>query len=58
MSIISMFQGGFASRKNWLTPLDVVLRDLPDHPINKITELFPQNWRTPIYSPLIVHPLH
>ncbi len=46
MPIISMFQGG-ARRKNWLTPLDVVLRDLPDHPINKITELFPQNWRTP-----------
>ncbi|NUM68373.1 transposase domain-containing protein [candidate division KSB1 bacterium] len=24
-----------------------ILNRLPDHPINKIAELLPQNWRTP-----------
>ncbi len=27
--------------------LSDILRRLPDHPINKIAELLPQNWRTP-----------
>jgi len=29
--------------------LNDILKRLPDHPINKIAELLPQNWRTPYF---------